>query len=167
MNGWEIVVSFVFGLLVNEVTDVSPWAARKLVRWAAYRWTTDPDIAAGYAEEWTAIVEERPGKLLKLMTAVQFSLGAAGRAAPRAFAAARHAAGRRLAVLRADPDTRLIFMPTFLASASGTVGAGAWLYGGENLWVPIIFMLVGSVMLTSVVFARLVQRRRSGPNRLS
>ncbi|MCX5066659.1 hypothetical protein OOJ91_12295 [Micromonospora lupini] len=97
MNGWEIAASFVFGLLVNEMTDLSPWAARRLVRWAAYRWTTDPDIAAGYAEEWTAIVEERPGKLLKLLTAAQFSLGAAGRALPRVWAAVGDSATRVVA----------------------------------------------------------------------
>ncbi|WP_327643744.1 hypothetical protein [Micromonospora zamorensis] len=84
MNNWEIILGILFGLVVNEVTDVSPWAARKLARWAAYRWATDPEIAAGYAEEWAALIDDRPGKLLKLLTAVRFTLGAAGRAAPRA-----------------------------------------------------------------------------------
>ncbi|WP_371408906.1 hypothetical protein OG423_32170 [Micromonospora zamorensis] len=89
MNGWEIVASFVFGLLVNEMTDVSPWAARRLVRWAAYRWTTDPDMAEVYAEEWTAIIDERPGKLFKLATALQFTGGAVGRTVPRRAAVIR------------------------------------------------------------------------------
>ncbi|WP_406063062.1 hypothetical protein [Micromonospora sp. NBC_00860] len=84
MNHWEIILGILFGLLVNEVTDISPWAARKLAQWSAYRWTTDPEMAAGYAEEWTAVIDDRPGKLLKLLTAVRFTLGAAGRAAPRA-----------------------------------------------------------------------------------
>ncbi|MFJ2081238.1 hypothetical protein ACIOBK_01700 [Micromonospora chokoriensis] len=84
MNHWEIILGILFGLLVNEVTDISPWAARKLAQWSAYRWTTDPEMAAGYAEEWTAVIDDRPGKLLKLLTALRFTLGAAGRAAPRA-----------------------------------------------------------------------------------
>ncbi|MEU5931155.1 hypothetical protein [Micromonospora sp. NPDC047187] len=84
MNHWEIILGILFGLVVNEVTDISPWAARKLARWSAYRWTTDPEMAAGYAEEWTAVIDDRPGKLLKLLTAVRFAFGAAGRAAPRA-----------------------------------------------------------------------------------
>ncbi|BCJ61564.1 hypothetical protein C1I93_09135 [Micromonospora endophytica] len=83
MNRWEIILGIVLGLLVNEVTDISPWIARKLVHWSAYRWTTDPATAAGYAEEWAALIDERPGKLLKLLTATRFTLGAAGRAVPR------------------------------------------------------------------------------------
>ncbi|MFF0467597.1 hypothetical protein ACFYPX_09260 [Micromonospora zamorensis] len=84
MTNWEIILGILLGLVVNEVTDVSPWAARKLTRWAAYRWATDTEIAAGYAEEWAALIDDRPGKLLKLMTALRFTLGAASRAAPRA-----------------------------------------------------------------------------------
>ncbi|MFF0721327.1 hypothetical protein [Micromonospora sp. NPDC003816] len=80
----EVVLSILLGLFVNEAFDISPWLARRLVRWSAYRWTTDPEIAAGYAEEWAAIIDQRPGKLFKLLTAVQFTFGAAGRAAPRA-----------------------------------------------------------------------------------
>ncbi|MFG1890371.1 hypothetical protein ACGFIR_21195 [Micromonospora sp. NPDC049051] len=84
MSKWEMTLGIVFGLLVNEITDVSPWLAKKLVRWSAYRWTTDPEAAETYSEEWAAIIEERPGKLLKLLTASKFALGAAGRAVPRA-----------------------------------------------------------------------------------
>lgn len=96
MNGREIAASFVFGLLVNEMTDISPWAARRLVHWAAYRWTADPHTAARYAEEWAAIIDERPGKLLKLGTAARFAVGAAGRAAPRALAVLKHRVAYRL-----------------------------------------------------------------------
>ncbi|MEU0077630.1 hypothetical protein ABZY58_06925 [Micromonospora tulbaghiae] len=110
MSRSEIILGIVFGLLVNEVTDISPWAARKLTRRAAYLWTTDPDTAAAYAEEWTAIIEERPGKLLKLFTALRFTIGATGRAAPRlgyrafrAFLAASGLLARM--VLRRTPPT--------------------------------------------------------------
>ncbi|SCG15513.1 hypothetical protein GA0070610_1747 [Micromonospora echinofusca] len=95
MNRWEIILGIVFGLLVNEVTDISPWLAQKLARWSAYRWTTDPEMAAAYAEEWAALIDDRPGKLLKLLTALRFTLGAAGRAAPRAGIRAIRAVRRR------------------------------------------------------------------------
>ncbi|MET7881287.1 hypothetical protein ABZS52_30675 [Micromonospora profundi] len=104
MNGWELVVGVILGLIVNEMTDLSPWAARRLVFWAAYRWTPDTDIAEGYAEEWTAIIDERPGKLLKLLTAVQFSLGAARRAAPRTLASVRTAVVRWVAEWTGQPE---------------------------------------------------------------
>ncbi|TDC81353.1 hypothetical protein E1193_15070 [Micromonospora sp. KC606] len=96
VNRWEAVLGVILGLLVNEITDISPWIARRLVRWSAYRWTTDPEIAAGYAEEWEALIDDRPGKLFKLLTAVRFSLGAAGRAAPQL---ARHIKAHILLIL--------------------------------------------------------------------
>ncbi|MET7881288.1 hypothetical protein ABZS52_30680 [Micromonospora profundi] len=96
------------------------WVARRLIHWAAYHWTADPDVAAGYAEEWTAIVDERPGKLLKLLTAVQFTLGAAGKAVPRMFAAARDAAVRKLATQTTPNLTRAIRL---LATITGAVSA--------------------------------------------
>ncbi|GAB3937119.1 hypothetical protein [Micromonospora vulcania] len=74
MTGWDVAASF---------AAVQRWAARRMVRWAAYRWTADPDIAAGYAEEWAAIVQERPGKILQLGTAGRFAVGAVLRAVAR------------------------------------------------------------------------------------
>ncbi|GLY24751.1 hypothetical protein [Micromonospora sp. NBRC 101691] len=85
MNQWEIILGILFGLLVNEITDVSPWLAKKLVRWSAYRWTSDPGLAEAYADEWAAIIEDRPGKLFKLLTALRFALAAAGRSAARSL----------------------------------------------------------------------------------
>lgn len=104
MNRWEIILGIVFGLLVNEITDVSPWLARKLVRWSACRWTVNPEIGAAYAEEWAAVIDERPGKLFKLLTALQFALGAAGRAAPRAGMRATRAILLRYWALRSKPQ---------------------------------------------------------------
>lgn len=61
----------VTGLVINECCDVSPWAARKLaVRAARVRHHTDPGRAAVRSEEWAAIIEDRPGKLFKLTTAL-------------------------------------------------------------------------------------------------
>jgi hypothetical protein len=76
LSAWEIIIGFVLGLLATECTEVSPWLANRLVRWSAHRWSTDPEIAAGYAEEWAAVVYDRPGKLLKLLTALGFVTGA-------------------------------------------------------------------------------------------
>ncbi|WP_329105540.1 hypothetical protein OG792_32895 [Micromonospora sp. NBC_01699] len=83
----EIVIGAIISLLITEFTDISPWAARRLARWAAYHWTADEEIAAGYAEEWAAVIEARPGRLLKLATALSFTFGAFGRWAPQRLAA--------------------------------------------------------------------------------
>ncbi|NJC13027.1 hypothetical protein F4558_002853 [Micromonospora profundi] len=166
MNHWEIIASFVFGLAVNEMTDLSPWAARRLVRWAAYHWTTDPEIAAGYAEEWTAIVEERPGKLFKLATAVQFAIGAAGRAAPRTATAIKFAVRRELASVEiqearsAVPLGRVLLM--LAVSSSATFIALTYMFDpvGFNLWVLGLFVAGPAVIAGLVVLRR--RRRRHG-----
>ncbi|MFC0504223.1 hypothetical protein [Micromonospora costi] len=156
MNGWEIIASFVFGLLVNEMTDVSPWAARKLVRWAAYRWTIDPDIAAGYAEEWTAIIDERPGKLLKLMTALRFSTGAAGRALPRVFVSVRHATTQWLARHTTVPEKVWNeALPFFVAAIVSTFGFG---YASGSVHGRASAILVVIALVVQIGLAILIVR---------
>ena len=68
-----VLISIVIGLIVNECCDVSPWCARKLVRWSAHQRYMDPGRAAGRAEELEALIDARPGKLLKLLTALGFA----------------------------------------------------------------------------------------------
>jgi hypothetical protein len=73
----EVVAAVVLGLVVNELTDICPWVAVRLVRWAArllYR--KAPERAAIRGEELAALVNDRPGKLLKLFTALGFVLHA-------------------------------------------------------------------------------------------
>jgi len=77
-----ILVSIVTGLLVNEFCDVSPWCACKLVRWSAFRLYSDPARAKARAEELGALINDRPGKLFKLITAVCFTAKAAVRSRP-------------------------------------------------------------------------------------
>jgi len=67
-------------LAVNEMCDVSAWLAARLIPVAARLWTRDPERREIYAEAWLAIVNERPGKLFKLGTALAFLGGGAGRA---------------------------------------------------------------------------------------
>ncbi|MET7396378.1 hypothetical protein ABZS66_23145 [Dactylosporangium sp. NPDC005572] len=90
--GWEIAAGFALGLVANELCDVSPWLARRIVPLAARLWTTDEDRRAINAEAWLAIIDERPGKLFKLTTALAFLGGGTVRAgrgwvSDRAFAA--------------------------------------------------------------------------------
>jgi hypothetical protein len=68
-----IVISVILGLIVNECSDISPWCARKLVRWSAYRRYTDPCRADKRAEELAALIDNRPGKILKLFSALGFA----------------------------------------------------------------------------------------------
>ena len=68
-----IVLGIVASLLANELCELSPWCARKLVRWSAFRQYTDRHRAEMRAEEWTAVINDRPGNLFKLITAVGFT----------------------------------------------------------------------------------------------
>jgi membrane protein YdbS with pleckstrin-like domain len=67
-----LLVSVVTGLAVNEMSDVSPWLANWLVRKAAYLREGDTPRAHIRAKDHLALIHDRPGKLLKLCTALGF-----------------------------------------------------------------------------------------------
>ena len=71
-----ILLGIATGLFANELCEVGPWCARKLVRWSAFRRYTDPGRAETRAEELTALINDRPGNLFKLTTAVCFAAAA-------------------------------------------------------------------------------------------
>lgn len=76
MSGVEIVLGIVLGLTVNEMCDISPWLARKIVSWSAHQQYVDPERARLRAEELCALINERPGKLFKLATGLTFAVSA-------------------------------------------------------------------------------------------
>ncbi|WP_051893284.1 restriction endonuclease [Streptomyces erythrochromogenes] len=61
----EMFLGVILGLAVNEMCDVSSHLAQRLLRWAARR-IPGAGNAERYEEEWLALLDERPGKLLKL-----------------------------------------------------------------------------------------------------
>jgi hypothetical protein len=77
VTGREIVLVVILGLLINECSEVSPWAARKLVRWAARHRYANPTRTDIRAEELAGLIDVRPGKLFKLVTALGFVVAAA------------------------------------------------------------------------------------------
>jgi mycothiol system anti-sigma-R factor len=68
-----ILVSIACGIAANEFCEFGPWCARKLVRWSAFRRYPNPERAEIRAEELTALIDDRPGNLFKLFTAVSFA----------------------------------------------------------------------------------------------
>lgn len=91
MSAEEILVSIIVGLLVNEACDVSPWCAHRLVRWSVRLRYANPERRRIRADELVALIDERPGKMLKLGTGLGFLAGALPvwlhRAAPAIFQA--------------------------------------------------------------------------------
>jgi hypothetical protein len=73
----SVLIPIAIGLLVNELCDVSPWLARRLVRWSAFRRYADPARAEARAEELAAVINARPGQLFKLTTTAGFAISAA------------------------------------------------------------------------------------------
>jgi hypothetical protein len=110
-----IVISVVLGLLVNECCDLSPWCADKLVRWSAYRRYTDPMRAAVRAEELAALIKNRPGKLLKLFSALGFAGCAVIVACKRELARRQAAKARSEQVSSQDKPTLLVTVLMWVA----------------------------------------------------
>jgi hypothetical protein len=78
-----IVAGVLAGLLIAEYGEIAPWIARMLVRWSAFRMYADVVRAQIRSEELAALIEERPGKVLKLMTALGYAGVAVGSLAAR------------------------------------------------------------------------------------
>lgn len=76
MTWWEVTLTVLLGLLVNECCDVSPWLARRLVRWSARRRYGNSARGDTRAEELVALIDDRPGKILKVLTATGFAVTA-------------------------------------------------------------------------------------------
>ena len=87
------MVTVILGLAINECSEVSPWCARKLVRWSAHCRYADPARADVRAEELSALIDDRPGKLFKLITALGLAVAAVTVSARRAVT--RRSAERR------------------------------------------------------------------------
>ena len=76
MSALEVIEGIVTALAVNECCELSPWLAGKLVRWSAHLRYSDQERAEIRSEELTALIDERPGKLFKLITAFCFAAAA-------------------------------------------------------------------------------------------
>jgi hypothetical protein len=152
VTGWQLLVSVLLGLAINECSDVSPWCARRLVHWSAHRRFTDSARADARAEELTALIDDRPGKLFKLFTALGFAAEAviflARRAASRQIATSR--AQRADAALDSGTDTR----GGLLAGIMKDPAQARWcrLLVGASIASFVLQIMVGLVPFTFLFF---------------
>ncbi|MEV4001933.1 hypothetical protein [Actinomadura sp. NPDC049753] len=147
------------GLAVAEISALTPALARMIVRRAARSfYADDADLAAQRAEEWQALIQARPGNILKLATAAFFGGGAA------ALAIARTAGRARQALLQ--KATREQQNLTLLQSLTVLPTLAVWWIGAAG--VASVFdlaagmALFGALILISsaVVVIRTVRRRK-------
>ena len=115
MTMWTAILSVLLGLAVNECCEVSPWAAKKIARWSARLRYDDPERAEIRSEELVALIEDRPGKLLKLITALCFAA-----AALRAWTR-RTVAGLYAAIPAVSGDGTIALKKAAIVAAAGTV----------------------------------------------
>ncbi|MET8699831.1 hypothetical protein ABZW10_13310 [Kitasatospora sp. NPDC004723] len=95
----QLLIPTVLGMVIGEFTEVSPWLARRILRLAARR-LGSAEATERYEAEWVALLNERPGKLLKLFCASWIALRATWtlRAIHRPLASAPGASNRQAEV---------------------------------------------------------------------
>jgi hypothetical protein len=72
----DILLTVVVTLIVSEATDVSPWLAIRLLRWAAnHIYVTDANRTAQRKEEWEALISDDsiPTNISKLFFGLGFA----------------------------------------------------------------------------------------------
>ncbi|MFI6513585.1 hypothetical protein ACIBCT_38780 [Streptosporangium sp. NPDC050855] len=79
MSAAQIILAIVLGLVANEMFDLCPWLAVRLVALAARLQYGASPRAEERSEVFAAYINDRPGKLFKLLTALAFlAAGAVG-----------------------------------------------------------------------------------------
>jgi len=73
-GAWAFIASaVVLPLLLAEIGDWCPWLAERIVRWSASR-LRQPAARLRYEEEWLANLNEIPGKLSRLVAALEYAV---------------------------------------------------------------------------------------------
>lgn len=154
MSGIEIVLAVVLGLIVNEATDISPWLGRTLVTWSArvrYGETARAEIRA---EELTAVINDRPGKLFKLTTGLAFFSAALAVRARRLISRDRNPladlpdqllSGRRRFVLEDEPST-LVARYLFPTERYRGEWRRHWVHPAKNVAVIAAYAVLGVIV---------------------
>jgi hypothetical protein len=163
----EVLIAAMLAIVAAELLDVCAWAARRMVRWAARFNYVDPERADQRAEEWAAIIDERPTQILKLVTATFFVTAGLERAAARrlpawrkAFRRFRHSSVKppRLVVFLTKSIFRAISLPAFYV-VSGTVGY----FFAPDLPVKIGIILFAVFSAVTAVFMVILGIRQGVP----
>lgn len=126
MSFLSLILGIFSALAVNECCELSPWAAQKIARWSAHLRYACPERAETRAEELAAVIDERPGKLFKLITALCFAVAAirawAIRAAIRAWTAW---AAADVSLVSTTPTGQVMLRKAIAASALTVMAAFA------------------------------------------
>ncbi len=142
-----VLLAVVVTLIVNEATDVSPWIAIRLARWAAKRiYAGNTGRAARRQEEWEALISKSiPTKISQLFFGLGFGCAGLYCIASRRVPAALAALGRRIRPSRPSADTVSSWIAmaatAVLLSLPGIVQVIV-LGGLVSLWVCVVVLAV-------------------------
>ncbi|WP_157519059.1 hypothetical protein [Herbidospora mongoliensis] len=167
MSGWEIFIGLVLGLAANEMFEVCPWLAVKIIR-RSVSWQYGDAVRSHIrSEELIAVIEDRPGKLLKLFTALGF--------AASAIAAVVSRKSTRIARWAASWSLPENFMDYYLAGEFGALFGmvGAIVYFPVTgikkheiaFWPSLFILAIPTVIAIYLYHLFLRYRARSNPPR--
>lgn len=71
-----LLATVLIPLILAEVGEIGPWTARRLAIWAASTRYGDTERGRTRAEEWPALLDGYPGKLIKLLVGLHFAVTA-------------------------------------------------------------------------------------------
>jgi hypothetical protein len=157
----DLFVAALGALIISEVTDISPWLAVHLVRWAAdHIYAAGSDRAAIRQEEWEALVrDELPTRTSKLFFGLAFGCAALSclliRCAPKALAVIRRLLRR--CVPSGDTVTSWVtaLVAVIIWNLQGIYGIIAWCFLGA-----LFVLWIGTIVLLSVMEAVKARRLR-------
>jgi membrane protein YdbS with pleckstrin-like domain len=152
MGTTEMVLAVVLGLVVNEMTDLSPWLGRKLVAWSAWLRYQDTPRAGIRAEELAAVINDRPGKLFKLGTGLGFFSAAlitrlrrlvSGGSAPGEEPVGDDLLGARPVLPLEDEPTRWVAAFLFPTERFRGEWRRHWIHPAKSLGVITLYAVLG------------------------
>jgi hypothetical protein len=117
-----LIGALVLGVAANDLWALSSGIAQRVVVLAARLWSRNKEQAEVLTEEWQAYIGDRPGQILKLLTALALLTAAIGRALGRKLKPAR---------IHVDVSIRLpSWTPSIHVSAGEHTLIPAWLLVG-------------------------------------
>lgn len=68
-----LLIALLMAVIVAEVLGACDWVAKRIVTWSGRRWKDREGV--DHTREWLEDLENRPGTILKLITAIWLALG--------------------------------------------------------------------------------------------
>jgi hypothetical protein len=160
----SVIVTVASTLIVNGVSDYSPWVATRLVRWSARQaFPDDPERAKEREEELEANVGAIPGKLSKLVFGLGFGIAGVYELAHRSYRSGPWWARAGLTVFF-DPFLLLInafFLGVYVLVLATAAQFSMWLYSIYPLLGIVSGIVLEGLLVATPILEWLDERQKS------